>query len=162
LELAWGRCRRAWLRRFHPAYVEQMRLKRQGDCPGCTHDIIDSRDLKFWRNVCGFSFRPEDDAYRWRDRLGFARVGLMGLFFFSQVFGLPAVACVVAALFVSPYFWALALPFLLGWLEVIWFFRDPERAIPAEPDVVVSPADGTITDIHEVDYPDFPEGKALR
>src|SRR6266850_2239028 len=27
----------------------------------------------------------------------------------------------------------------------LWFFRDPERAIPAEPGQIVSPADGKVT-----------------
>jgi phosphatidylserine decarboxylase len=42
------------------------------------------------------------------------------------------------------------------------FFRDPPRTIPDEPDALVSPADGTITHVEEVDDPAFPEGKALR
>src|SRR5215470_14095762 len=70
LELAWGRLRRAWLRRFRPRYVERMRALRQGHCPDCPHDVIDPRDLKFTRNVCGYWFRPEDDRFRWRGRLG--------------------------------------------------------------------------------------------
>src|SRR6516165_9588850 len=53
IELAWGRLRRGWLRRFRPGYVRRMLDKRQGACPGCPHDIIDPRDLKFYRNVCG-------------------------------------------------------------------------------------------------------------
>src|SRR5260370_35329123 len=76
MELAWGRLRRAWLRRFRPGYVRRMAEKRQGQCQNCTHDIIDARDLKYYRNVCGYSFRPEDDAFRWRDRLRLARAGL--------------------------------------------------------------------------------------
>ena len=35
----------------------------------------------------------------------------------------------------------------LGFLFVTWFFRDPERHIPNEPNVIVSPADGKITEI---------------
>src|SRR5258707_1041077 len=69
LELAWGRLRRAWLRRFRPGYVRRMAEKRQGECPNCPHDIIDPRDLKWYRNVCGYWFRPEDDRFRWRGRL---------------------------------------------------------------------------------------------
>src|SRR5713101_7572618 len=62
--------------RFRAGYVRRMAEKRQGQCPNCPHDIIDPRDLKYWRNVCGFWFRPEDDPFAWRNRLGFARPGL--------------------------------------------------------------------------------------
>src|SRR5207248_7678188 len=83
LELAWGRLRRAYLRRVRPGYVRRMAELRQGECPNCPHDIIDSRDLKYWRNVCGYWFRPEDDPYRGRDRIGLARYGLAELILFS-------------------------------------------------------------------------------
>jgi phosphatidylserine decarboxylase len=160
LELAWGRFRRAYLRRFFPAHVEQMRQKRQGECPNCPHDIIDPRDLKYFRNVCGYWFRPEDDAFRWRDHVGFARVGLMELLFFSALCVVPTVVCVLLALTVHAAFWFLTVPFLLGLTEVLWFFRDPERPIPSDPAALISPADGTVTHIEEVDEPDF--GRALR
>ena len=58
----------------------------------------------------------------------------------------------------------IAAAILLGWLThpvwaiiplllasfFLWFFRDPDRAITAEPGAVVSPADGKITDVATV------------
>jgi phosphatidylserine decarboxylase len=42
--------------------------------------------------------------------------------------------------------WAAAISVLLG-AFVLYFFRDPERAIPSDPDAVVSPADGRVVEI---------------
>ena len=162
IELAWGRCRRWLLRRFRPGYVRAMEAKRQGSCPNCSHDIIDPRDLKFFRNVCGFSFRPEDDAFAWRGRLGFARYGLAELILATGAFALVSAAVTAACALVHPALALVVVPFALVWLEIVWFFRDPERPIPQDVQIVVSPADGTVTNVEEVDDPDFPAGRALR
>ena len=166
VEMAWGRLRRAWLRRFRPRYVQRLTQKRQGDCPNCPHDIIDPRDLKYWRNVCGFWFRPEDDAFRWRERLWLARHGLAELLGFSLVFALLTGLCAgLAVLTPAPWslaFYAMGAMILLLWGFVIRFFRDPERSIPTDPDALLSPADGTVTHVGEVDEADFPGGRAFR
>jgi phosphatidylserine decarboxylase len=162
IELAWGRWRRFVLRTTRPGYVRAMQAKRQGNCPNCPHNIIDSRDLKYFRNVCGFWFRPEDDPFSWRDRLGFARYGLAELLIFSLCFLVLASAAAIAAVAVHPGLWIVPVLIAPVWLEIVWFFRDPERTIPPEADVLVSPADGTVTNVEEVDEPDFPGGRALR
>ena len=43
--------------------------------------------------------------------------------------------------------WPYAIPVLLLAAFCLWFFRDPERVIPAEAGAVVSPADGKVTDV---------------
>ncbi len=139
-----------------------MLARRQGTCGEHDHDVIDARDLKYLRNSCPFWFHPEDDAFQWRSRLGFARYGLAELVIFSVIFALAAALCAGLAWSVHGFFWFGLVPITLLWLEIIYFFRDPERKVPNEIDALVSPADGTVTNVEEVAEPDFPEGRALR
>lgn len=163
LEVAWGRWRRAYLRKLRPGYVRRMAALRQGVCEGCTHDVIDPRDLKVVRNVCGYRFRPEDDRFRWRDRIPLARYGLAECIF-STVFAAPAFAVMLALAIRSgnPGVWWIASMFGWLWVQLLWFFRDPTRIAPADPEALLSPADGVVTDIDEVVAPDFPGNRAKR
>lgn len=160
LELAWGRLRRAWLRRVRPGYVRRMQALRQGECAQCPHDVVDPRDLKYYRNVCGYTF-PADARPR-RRWLPFAEYGLVELVVSSILLAGAGALLAAAAVWVHALFWIPLAAVLLFWAEVIYFFRDPERTIPTTATALLSPADGTITHVGEVDDPDFPEGRAFR
>ena len=54
----------------------------------------------------------------------------------------------------------IALGIVLIW--TLSFFRDPERIVPEDKDILIAPADGTIADIKIVDEPNFIGGKAMR
>jgi len=54
----------------------------------------------------------------------------------------------VAAVFLSVW---LSLLFVLLFFCTVAFFRDPERAVPADPNLIVAAADGTVMDIVEWD-----------
>jgi phosphatidylserine decarboxylase len=161
IELFWGRLRRAWLRLFARGYLRHMESLRRGECPGCKHYILDPRDLKYWRNVCGYSFAEQDDPFRWRNEIGFARYGLAELVCITLV-ALFLLGLLALGIKLHWVFW-LPVPFvLIPWLFTLYFFRDPERTIPTETNALISPADGTVTHVEEVAEPDFPGGQALR
>ncbi|HMF13921.1 MAG TPA: phosphatidylserine decarboxylase [Gemmataceae bacterium] len=162
LELAWGQLRRAYLRLFRRGYVERMAAQRLGECPNCPHNIVDPRDLKFYRNTCGFYFRQEDDPFHYRESLGFARAGLAELVLFSVLGLTVAFVSLVAVNFVHPLFWVAFAAGLAGLAFAWWFFRDPERLIPTDRQAVLAPADGTITHLEVVNDHDFPGGRAFR
>ena len=58
--------------------------------------------------------------------------------------------------------WLAAFVLLLLALWVAYFFRDPERTGERGPTLVVSPADGKLIMITEVDEPSFIKGRATR
>jgi phosphatidylserine decarboxylase len=91
--------------------------------------------------------------------LNFAREGLLFI----------AIAALVAAsgfgFAITRRSWALwlaAFVLLLIALWVAYFFRDPERVGERGPSLVVSPADGKLIMITEVDEPSFIKGPAIR
>ena len=87
----WGKLRRFLLSRFRPGYVERMKSLRRGECvrcgsccaiafqcphlqngndcaiylrryPQCGHFPIDSRDLRYREETCGFYFVREKES----------------------------------------------------------------------------------------------------
>jgi phosphatidylserine decarboxylase len=162
IEMAWGRWRRWWLKRFRPGYVRRMAQLRHGDVEGAPHEILDPRDLKYCRNVVNCSWDEADDPFRWRERLPFARWGLAEL----QVIGGPLLAATVAfgllAVCVSLWFWPLAVLAAIPLGLVVWFFRDPPRRIPQEPGLLVSPADGKVVEISPIEHDEYLGGPAVR
>lgn len=64
--------------------------------------------------------------------------------------GLVAVAALVG-FWTGQWSWAV-LPLLLA-AFFLWFFRDPERAIPQDPGLIVSPADGKVTEVARIKTP---------
>jgi phosphatidylserine decarboxylase len=45
---------------------------------------------------------------------------------------------------------------------VVYFFRDPERAVPDDPAIIVSAADGLVVGVDEMEEPDFHLGPMIR
>lgn len=60
------------------------------------------------------------------------------------------------------FFWALAIPFVIVWIWVISFFRDPKRVRTFDPGELCAPADGTVTEITELDHHEAIGGPAVR
>ncbi len=155
VELAWGRWRRWWLKRFRPGYVRKMEKLRKGDSASAPHEILDPRDLKYCRNRCTCWWEPVDDPFLWRERLPFARWGLAELL----LVGLPLAAATVG---LGWWHWYLAVPLGLVLLLVVFFFRDPPRGVPQGPGLVVAPADGWIVEIERLENHEFLQGPAIR
>ncbi len=167
LELAWGHVRRWWLKTFRPEYVARMHACRRGEHNACPHEVLDPRDVKYFRNQDGYWWNAADDPFTWRDRLGFARAGLCELLVFSALF-FGGAAKLALLLFIQQVGNAWA---VMGWLLVaalvviggliVWFFRNPSRRIPAEVGVIVSPADGKVVTVQHIPHDDFIGGPAV-
>ena len=180
-----GQARRQYLSRLRAGYVERVREVRRGKCRSCgsccdltfycpflapqktlercTHyekrsltcrDFpIDSLDLWLTRVPCGYWF--EGGGEKAPMRIPLARYGIREIVLFG---GLAAAGVMLSAV----YFWYFAPAFAVGLGFVLFFFRDPERRVPSVPDVLVSPADGKVVEIGEVDEPEFLGQRARR
>lgn len=162
IELFWGHIRRFYLKTFRRGYIRRMAATRKGDANQCPWDVLDPRDLKFYANQPGYYWDPQDDPFTGRESYGFARAGLAEMIIFSSILIPLLVLLVYLALHGSRWWWIVALvPFLLE-TEVIWFFRNPKRVVPEGPGTVVSPADGKIDLIEEIEHDDVIDGPAIK
>lgn len=89
-------------------------------------------------------------------RLPLARYSLVDLVVLG---GMLTAGAVFAWLKVSVW---LAVVFLGLLLFLLFFFRDPARQVPTEPGLLVSPADGTVVEIGQVDDCALLPGKVLK
>jgi phosphatidylserine decarboxylase len=71
------------------------------------------------------------------------------------------ILAVLAVIFGFFSAWALWF-FLLLLLCTAAFFRDPEREVPSDPNLIVAPADGTVMDIIELEETEVLKGKTRR
>lgn len=91
--------------------------------------------------------------------MNFAREGIP---FILIALALAAIGYTVALMRRSWPLWLVAFVLTLLVLWVAYFFRDPERTGPRGEKLVISPADGRVIDIREVDEPSYLGGRAIR
>src|SRR5215470_1109402 len=63
----------------------------------------------------------------------------------GYLYAIPLVLAGVLLTRLTNVFWAIPIWLLAAFC--LWFFRDPERAVPDAVEAIVSPGDGKITDI---------------
>jgi phosphatidylserine decarboxylase len=73
-----------------------------------------------------------------------------------------SLALAIAAWGIHLVFWPLALIILPVFIWLLAFFRDPERKIPVDQHAIVSPADGKVSDITEIENDELLGGPAIR
>ena len=94
-------------------------------------------------------------------RIPITEYGRKDLALATLVCGVLAAACFWLA---RTHAWvaALAVVPLAVWLLLVNFFRDPERRLPQGGMLILSPADGKVTDLEELDEREFLGGRAVR
>jgi len=91
------------------------------------------------------------EARRFLDPLGLLNI-LLILAEFLLPWTMPAKVFILALLIFN----------LVLILFVLYFFRDPERAVPADESLIVSAADGLVVGVEEMEEPDFHLGRMTR
>jgi phosphatidylserine decarboxylase len=89
-------------------------------------------------------------------RIPLTRYGLREIVLGSVLFAAAMSACLWL-------WWPAAVLVALLWAGLLAFFRDPERRPPKDAEVLLSPADGVVRDVEEVDPPGgYLDGPAVR
>ncbi|HWE84162.1 MAG TPA: phosphatidylserine decarboxylase [Terracidiphilus sp.] len=70
----------------------------------------------------------------------------------GYIYGLSLLVVAVFLVWITGS-WGWAIPPALLAVFFLWFFRDPTRAIPAEPGLIVSPGDGLVTETITISTP---------
>lgn len=73
----------------------------------------------------------------------------------GYIYGFSLVIVALLLVWVTGTWW-WALPALLLAAFFLWFFRDPERAIPSDAGLIVSPGDGLVTETVNISTPNGP------
>jgi phosphatidylserine decarboxylase len=73
----------------------------------------------------------------------------------GYIYGLSLLAVAVVLAWATGILAWSAVPVLLA-AFFLWFFRDPERTIPSEPGLIVSPGDGRVTETAAINTPQGP------
>jgi phosphatidylserine decarboxylase len=159
LELLWGKFRRWRLKTFHSKYVADMKSRLKGEPTNIPVEVIDSRDLKYYRNVANCGFDPADDLFAWRKKIPMATDGFFELLVFG---GLPLVIAHFLFWTLGGWWNLLTVPLVVFGLFVVSFFRNPHRLAPVDADAIVAPADGKVVDVQEVVHKGVSEEPVLR
>jgi len=68
----------------------------------------------------------------------------------AYFYALPLLAAAVLVGWLTTPLWGLPAVLLAAFF--LWFFRDPERVVPGDPHLLVSPADGKVTNICRTNF----------
>ena len=72
-----------------------------------------------------------------------------------------AIGLLLTISFAVAGWWVLAVLALLAMLAVLSFFRDPDRRTPVQRGVYISPADGRVSSVHELEHYEPFDGPAV-
>jgi phosphatidylserine decarboxylase len=95
-------------------------------------------------------------------RIPLTKYGLPQVVIYPGLCVLAMAAVLVLAAVNIVLFWTIEAVLAIVLIWMLSFFRDPSRKIPAGDDLILSPADGTITDIEVVDESSVIGGPATK